>query len=93
MKTDKHKKTTKFPRVRHSLLFPLDLPHALLVGAEADSLQQISLQTMYADPILKSSSSRAYSPPLPPSPCLVPRGTYSSAIHTNRYSPMHNWSV
>uniref|UniRef100_A0A8C1QLV9 Transmembrane protein 131 n=1 Tax=Cyprinus carpio TaxID=7962 RepID=A0A8C1QLV9_CYPCA len=55
-----------------------DVP--LKTGNSADSLQQISMQTMYADPFLKGPSSvmsRTCSPP-PTSPILVPRGSYGS---------------
>ncbi|XP_076871161.1 transmembrane protein 131 [Brachyhypopomus gauderio] len=51
---------------------------------QADSLQQISLQTMNADPFLKrpiSAISRTYSPP-PTSPTLVSRGSYSSVLNS-----------
>ncbi|KAJ8253061.1 hypothetical protein GJAV_G00208690 [Gymnothorax javanicus] len=55
----------------------------LKAGSPADSLQQISIQTMNADPFLKrpiSSGSRACSPP--PAPLsLVPRGSYSSVVN------------
>ncbi|KAJ8350384.1 hypothetical protein SKAU_G00255140 [Synaphobranchus kaupii] len=57
----------------------------LKVGSPADSLQQISIQTMNADPFLKrpiSAISRTCSPP--PIPLnLVPRGTYSSVVNAN----------
>ncbi|KAI7807286.1 transmembrane protein 131 isoform X1 [Triplophysa rosa] len=59
-----------------------DIP---LSKTEADSLQQISMQTMHADQFLKGSGSvisRTSSPP-PTSPSLVPRGSYSSMLHTN----------
>ncbi|XP_061895107.1 transmembrane protein 131 isoform X3 [Entelurus aequoreus] len=49
----------------------------------ADSLQQISLQTLNADPFLKSSATAgAYSPP-PTSPSLLSRGSYSSVLNSN----------
>uniref|UniRef100_A0A667ZTX3 Transmembrane protein 131 n=1 Tax=Myripristis murdjan TaxID=586833 RepID=A0A667ZTX3_9TELE len=49
---------------------------------QPDSLQQISIQTMNADPFLKRSvSARTCSPP-PSSPGLVSRGTYSSVLNT-----------
>jgi len=67
---------TLIPKFKH-------LSHVL---SEADSLQQISMQTMHADPFLKGPSSaisRTCSPP-PTSPGLVPRGSYSSMLHTNR---------
>uniref|UniRef100_A0A672RRE5 Transmembrane protein 131 n=1 Tax=Sinocyclocheilus grahami TaxID=75366 RepID=A0A672RRE5_SINGR len=54
-------------------------------GSPADSLQQISMQTMHADPFLKGPSSvmpRTCSPP-PTSPSLVPRGSYGSVPHTS----------
>uniref|UniRef100_A0A668AB82 Transmembrane protein 131 n=1 Tax=Myripristis murdjan TaxID=586833 RepID=A0A668AB82_9TELE len=52
---------------------------------QPDSLQQISIQTMNADPFLKRSvSARTCSPP-PSSPGLVSRGTYSSVLNTSRY--------
>ncbi|KAM4628602.1 transmembrane protein 131 [Polymixia lowei] len=52
-------------------------------GNQADSLQQISIQTMNADPFLKRSiSARTCSPP-PSSPGLASRGTYSSVLNTN----------
>uniref|UniRef100_A0A667ZGX5 Transmembrane protein 131 n=1 Tax=Myripristis murdjan TaxID=586833 RepID=A0A667ZGX5_9TELE len=47
------------------------------------NLQQISIQTMNADPFLKRSvSARTCSPP-PSSPGLVSRGTYSSVLNTS----------
>uniref|UniRef100_A0A671TD30 Transmembrane protein 131-like n=1 Tax=Sinocyclocheilus anshuiensis TaxID=1608454 RepID=A0A671TD30_9TELE len=55
-----------------------------LKTSNLDSLQQISMQTMHADPFLKGSSSvmsRTCSPP-PTSPSLVPRGSYGSVPHT-----------
>ncbi|XP_071779528.2 transmembrane protein 131 [Centroberyx gerrardi] len=53
------------------------------ISNQADSLQQISIQTMNADPFLKRSiSARTCSPP-PSSPSLVSRGTYSSVLNTN----------
>uniref|UniRef100_A0A673J6H8 Transmembrane protein 131-like n=1 Tax=Sinocyclocheilus rhinocerous TaxID=307959 RepID=A0A673J6H8_9TELE len=54
-------------------------------GSPADSLQQISMQTMHADPFLKGPSSvmpRTCSPP-PTSPSLVPCGSYGSVPHTS----------
>ncbi|XP_036395958.1 transmembrane protein 131 [Megalops cyprinoides] len=54
-------------------------------GSPADSLQQISMQTMNADPFLKrpiSAISRTCSPP--PTPLsLVHRGTYSSVVNAS----------
>ncbi|KAL6458179.1 hypothetical protein MHYP_G00334090 [Metynnis hypsauchen] len=62
-----------------------DVP--LKVSSQADSLQQISLQTMNADPFLKrpiSAISRTCSPPPPPtSPTLMPRVSYSSVLNTS----------
>ncbi|KAG5276018.1 hypothetical protein AALO_G00127020 [Alosa alosa] len=59
-----------------------DLPVHRTIN-QADSLQQISLQTMNADSFLKSSISRTCSPP-PTSPYLLPRGSsYSSMLNTN----------
>ncbi|XP_056131690.1 transmembrane protein 131 [Lampris incognitus] len=53
------------------------------ISNQADSLQQISIQTMNADPFLKRSiSARTCSPP-PSSPSLVSRGTYSSVLNTS----------
>ncbi|MEQ2291828.1 hypothetical protein AMECASPLE_016873 [Ameca splendens] len=50
---------------------------------QADSLQQISLQTLNADPFLKrSATAGTYSPP-PTSPSLMSRGTYSSVVNSN----------
>uniref|UniRef100_A0A673HIE4 Uncharacterized protein n=1 Tax=Sinocyclocheilus rhinocerous TaxID=307959 RepID=A0A673HIE4_9TELE len=56
-----------------------------LKTSNLDSLHQISMQTMHADPFLKGSSSvmsRTCSPP-PTSPSLVPRGSYGSVPHTS----------
>ncbi|KAM9358120.1 transmembrane protein 131 [Symphorus nematophorus] len=50
-------------------------------SVQADSLQQISLQTLNADPFLKRSVT-AGSPP-PTSPSLLSRGTYSSVLNSN----------
>ncbi|XP_057696827.1 transmembrane protein 131 isoform X2 [Corythoichthys intestinalis] len=50
-------------------------------SVQADSLQQISLQTLNADPFLKRPST-AYSPP-PASPSLLSRGSYSSVLNSN----------
>ncbi|XP_019936678.1 transmembrane protein 131 isoform X2 [Paralichthys olivaceus] len=49
-------------------------------SVQADSLQQISLQTINADPFLKRSA--PCSPP-PTSPSLLSRGTYSSVLNSN----------
>ncbi|XP_047669572.1 transmembrane protein 131 isoform X2 [Tachysurus fulvidraco] len=51
----------------------------------SDSLQQISIQTMNADPFLKRPNSaviRTCSPP-PTSPILMPRFSYSSVLNTS----------
>lgn len=55
--------------------------------AEADSLQQISLQTLNADPFLKRSATAGTCSPPPTSPSLLSRGSYSSVLNTNRYPP------
>lgn len=55
--------------------------------AEADSLQQISLQTLNADPFLKRSATAGTCSPPPTSPILLLRGSYSSVLNTNRYPP------
>lgn len=52
--------------------------------AEADSLQQISLQTINADPFLKRSVTAGTCSPPPTSPSLLSRGTYSSVVNSNR---------
>ncbi|KAK3575261.1 hypothetical protein QTP86_023458 [Hemibagrus guttatus] len=60
-----------------------DVPHKAI--SSADSLQQISIQTMNADPFLKrpnSAITRTYSPP-PTSPTLMPRISYSSVLNTS----------
>uniref|UniRef100_A0AAX7VPR8 Transmembrane protein 131 n=1 Tax=Astatotilapia calliptera TaxID=8154 RepID=A0AAX7VPR8_ASTCA len=46
----------------------------------ADSLQQISLQTINADPFLKRSATAGTCSPPPTSPSLLSRGTYSSVV-------------
>ncbi|XP_074524110.1 transmembrane protein 131 isoform X2 [Halichoeres trimaculatus] len=52
-------------------------------SVQADSLQQISLQTINADPFLKRSvTARPCSPP-PTSPSLLFRGSYSSVLNSN----------
>uniref|UniRef100_A0A4W6DTW8 Transmembrane protein 131 n=1 Tax=Lates calcarifer TaxID=8187 RepID=A0A4W6DTW8_LATCA len=51
--------------------------------AEADSLQQISLQTINADPFLKRSATAGTCSPPPTSPSLLSRGTYSSVLNSN----------
>lgn len=50
---------------------------------QADSLQQISLQTMNADPFLKRSVTAGTCSPPPTSPSLLSRGTYSSVVNSN----------
>ncbi|XP_076004717.1 transmembrane protein 131 isoform X2 [Genypterus blacodes] len=53
-------------------------------SVQADSLQQISIQTMNADLFLKrSSTARPCSPPPPTSPSLLSRGSYSSVLNSN----------
>uniref|UniRef100_A0A3P8USD7 Transmembrane protein 131 n=1 Tax=Cynoglossus semilaevis TaxID=244447 RepID=A0A3P8USD7_CYNSE len=63
---------------------------------EADSLQQLSLQTLNADLFLKrSATAGACSPPPPTSPSLLSRGTYSSVLNSNSpglWSPIDNTS-
>ncbi|XP_030582936.1 transmembrane protein 131 isoform X2 [Archocentrus centrarchus] len=46
----------------------------------ADSLQQISIQTINADPFLKRSATAGACSPPPTSPSLLSRGTYSSVV-------------
>ncbi|XP_007571403.1 transmembrane protein 131 isoform X1 [Poecilia formosa] len=48
----------------------------------ADSLQQISLQTLNADPFLKRSATAGTCSPPPTSPSLLSRGTYSSVLNS-----------
>lgn len=61
------------------LLFPpAPLP------TEADSLQQISLQTLNADPFLKRAVPAGTCSPPPTSPTLLTRGSYSSVLNYNR---------
>lgn len=55
----------------------------------ADSLQQISIQTINADPFLKQSATAGTCSPPPTSPSLLPRGTYSSVVSSNRYPLIH----
>lgn len=59
----------------------------LFLLTEADSLQQISLQTLNADPFLKRSVTAGTCSPPPTSPTLLSRGTYSSVLNYNRYQP------
>uniref|UniRef100_A0A8C4HI46 Transmembrane protein 131 n=1 Tax=Dicentrarchus labrax TaxID=13489 RepID=A0A8C4HI46_DICLA len=54
-------------------------------SVQADSLQQISLQTINADPFLKRSVTAGTCSPPPTSPSLLSRGTYSSVLNSNRY--------
>uniref|UniRef100_A0A3B3VP55 Transmembrane protein 131 n=1 Tax=Poecilia latipinna TaxID=48699 RepID=A0A3B3VP55_9TELE len=49
-----------------------------------DSLQQISLQTLNADPFLKRSATAGTCSPPPTSPSLLSRGTYSSVLNSTR---------
>ncbi|XP_075901839.1 transmembrane protein 131 isoform X4 [Nelusetta ayraudi] len=50
---------------------------------QADSLQQISLQTLNADPFLKRAATAETCSPPPTSPILQPRVTYSSVLNSN----------
>ncbi|KAK5870262.1 hypothetical protein PBY51_024914 [Eleginops maclovinus] len=50
---------------------------------QADSLQQISLQTINADPFLKRSATAGTFSPPPTSPILLSRGSYSSVLNSN----------
>ncbi|XP_037325757.2 transmembrane protein 131 isoform X2 [Pungitius pungitius] len=50
---------------------------------QADSLQQISLQTINADPFLKRSATAGACTPPPTSPVLLPRGSYSSVLNSS----------
>ncbi|XP_051232021.1 transmembrane protein 131 isoform X1 [Dicentrarchus labrax] len=52
-------------------------------SVQADSLQQISLQTINADPFLKRSVTAGTCSPPPTSPSLLSRGTYSSVLNSN----------
>ncbi|XP_029987894.1 transmembrane protein 131 isoform X2 [Sphaeramia orbicularis] len=52
-------------------------------SVQADSLQQISLQTINADPFLKRAVSTGTCSPPPTSPTLLPRVTYSSVLNSN----------
>ncbi len=73
-------------RVRRTLTDqPCNVRLSPVLHTEADSLQQISLQTLNADPFLKRSvTARTCSPP-PTSPSLLSRGTYSSVLNSSRY--------
>uniref|UniRef100_A0A3B5A957 Transmembrane protein 131 n=1 Tax=Stegastes partitus TaxID=144197 RepID=A0A3B5A957_9TELE len=50
---------------------------------QADSLQQISLQTINADPFLKRSVTAGTCSPPPTSPSSLSRGSYSSVLNSN----------
>ncbi len=63
----------------------ISLVNVLFSPAEADSLQQISLQTLNADPFLKRSVTAGTCSPPPTSPSLLTRGTYSSVLNSSRY--------
>lgn len=52
-------------------------------SVQADSLQQISLQTLNADPFLKRSATAGACSPPPTSPSLLSRGTYSSVLNSS----------
>ncbi|XP_034737612.1 transmembrane protein 131 isoform X1 [Etheostoma cragini] len=52
-------------------------------SVQADSLQQISIQTINADPFLKRSITAGTSSPPPTSPSLLSRGSYSSVLNSN----------
>ncbi|XP_032382565.1 transmembrane protein 131 [Etheostoma spectabile] len=52
-------------------------------SVQADSLQQLSLQTINADPFLKRSITAGTSSPPPTSPSLLSRGSYSSVLNSN----------
>ncbi|XP_071343226.1 transmembrane protein 131 isoform X3 [Trachinotus anak] len=60
-----------------------DVPLSKNSIPEADSLQQISLQTINADPFLKRSATAGTGSPPPTSPGLLSRGTYSSVLNSN----------
>uniref|UniRef100_A0A4W6DUA6 Transmembrane protein 131 n=1 Tax=Lates calcarifer TaxID=8187 RepID=A0A4W6DUA6_LATCA len=53
------------------------------LSKNTDSLQQISLQTINADPFLKRSATAGTCSPPPTSPSLLSRGTYSSVLNSN----------
>ncbi|XP_026200619.1 transmembrane protein 131 isoform X2 [Anabas testudineus] len=52
-------------------------------SVQADSLQQISLQTINADPFLKRAATTGTLSPPPTSPSVLSRGTYSSVVNSN----------
>ncbi|XP_061636104.1 transmembrane protein 131 [Phyllopteryx taeniolatus] len=58
-------------------------------SVQADSLQQLSLQTLNADPFLKRSATAGACSPPPTSPNLLSRGSYSSVLNSNS-DPNHN---
>ncbi|XP_040895628.1 transmembrane protein 131 isoform X3 [Toxotes jaculatrix] len=60
-----------------------DVPLSKNSIPEADSLQQISLQTINADAFLKRSATAGTCSPPPTSPTLPSRGTYSSVLNSN----------
>ncbi|XP_026160759.1 transmembrane protein 131 isoform X3 [Mastacembelus armatus] len=60
-----------------------DVPLSKNSIPEADSLQQISLQTINADPFLKRSVTGGTCSPPPTSPSLLSRGSYSSVLNSN----------
>nr|XP_043900642.1 transmembrane protein 131 isoform X1 [Solea senegalensis] len=60
-----------------------DVPLSKNSIPEADSLQQLSLQTINADPFLKRSATAGTCSPPPTSPSLLSRGTYSSVLNSN----------
>ncbi|KAG7228706.1 hypothetical protein INR49_008484 [Caranx melampygus] len=67
-------------------LMPVSDTHSALSSspqAEADSLHQLSLQTINADPFLKRSATAGTGSPPPTSPSLLSRGTYSSVLNSN----------
>uniref|UniRef100_G3PKK0 Transmembrane protein 131 n=1 Tax=Gasterosteus aculeatus aculeatus TaxID=481459 RepID=G3PKK0_GASAC len=53
------------------------------LSKNSDSLQQISLQTINADPFLKRSATAGACTPPPTSPVLLSRGSYSSVLNSN----------
>ncbi|XP_041647015.1 transmembrane protein 131 [Cheilinus undulatus] len=52
-------------------------------SVQADSLQQLSIQTINADPFLKRSVTAGACSPPPTSPSLLFRGSYSSVLNSN----------
>uniref|UniRef100_A0A7N6BNT9 Transmembrane protein 131 n=1 Tax=Anabas testudineus TaxID=64144 RepID=A0A7N6BNT9_ANATE len=53
------------------------------LSKNTDSLQQISLQTINADPFLKRAATTGTLSPPPTSPSVLSRGTYSSVVNSN----------